>query len=186
MLIDASLDEILLHGRRPPTAVVGRAEQSPLADETVDVAFSSNLLEHVPDLAHTADEIVRVVRPGGHVVLSYTVWLGPWGGHETSPWHYLGGARAARRYQRRTGRPPKNLYGESMYAASCREGSDVAARAPRSRGARPPTAVPPTGCAAPAEAAGGSRDRDLESLDGAPQTLVRSYRNGRVERLHRG
>ena len=122
VLVDADLDEIRLHGRRPPTAVVGLAEQSPLADGSVDVAFSSNLLEHVPDLARTADEIVRVVRPGGHVVLSYTVWLGPWGGHETSPWHYLGGARAARRYERRTGRVPKNLYGTSMYAASCREG----------------------------------------------------------------
>ena len=30
--------------------------------------------------------------------VSYTTWLSPWGGHETAPWHYLGGDYAARRY----------------------------------------------------------------------------------------
>jgi SAM-dependent methyltransferase len=122
VLVDADLDEITLHGRRPAGAVVGRAEQAPLADASVDVAFSSNLLEHVEDLAAVCDQIVRVVKPGGHVVLSYTIWLGPWGGHETSPWHYLGGHRAARRYERKTGKQPKNVYGSSMYAASAKQG----------------------------------------------------------------
>lgn len=122
VLVDADLDEIRLHGRGPQGAVVGLAEQSPLRDDSVDVAFSSNLLEHVPDLAFAADQIMRVVRPGGHAVLSYTIWYGPWGGHETSPWHYLGGHRAARRYERRTGKPPKNLFGQSMYAASASAG----------------------------------------------------------------
>lgn len=122
VLVDADLDEIRLHGRRTPGSVVGLAEQSPLADGAVDLAFSSNLLEHVPDVGAVADQIVRVVRPGGIAVLSYTIWLGPWGGHETSPWHLLGGHRAARRYERRHGKPPKNLYGRSMYAASVRDG----------------------------------------------------------------
>jgi SAM-dependent methyltransferase len=122
VLVDADLEEIRLHGRRTPGSVVGLAEQAPLADGSVDVAFSSNLLEHVADLGQVADQIVRVVRPGGIAVLSYTIWLGPWGGHETSPWHLLGGHRAARRYERRHGKRPKNLYGESMYAASVRDG----------------------------------------------------------------
>jgi hypothetical protein len=55
-------------------------------------------------------------------MISYTAWYSPWGGHETSPWHYLGGAYAARRYHRREGKPPKNLFGESMYAAHVAEG----------------------------------------------------------------
>jgi len=122
VLVDADLDEIRLHGRRTPGSVVGLAERAPLADGSVDVAFSSNLLEHVPNLPAVADQIVRVVRPGGVAVLSYTIWLGPWGGHETSPWHLLGGRWAARRYQRKNGKPPKNLYGESMYAMSVRDG----------------------------------------------------------------
>lgn len=122
VLIDADIDEIRLHGRRTPGSVVGLAEKAPLRDGAVDIAFSSNLLEHVPDLGATCDEIVRVVRPGGVAVLSYTIWLGPWGGHETSPWHLLGGHRAARRYERKHGKPPKNLFGTSMYAASVKDG----------------------------------------------------------------
>ncbi len=122
VLVDADINEVRLHGRRTPGSVVGLVEQSPLADDSVDIAFSSNLLEHVQDFDHVADEIVRVVRPGGIAVLSYTVWLGPWGGHETSPWHYLGGHRAARRYERVHGRPPKNVFGQSMFPASAKAG----------------------------------------------------------------
>lgn len=122
LVVDASYDEVSLHGRRDRQTVVALAERSPLADESVDIAFSSNLMEHVPDYGAVADQLARVVRPGGLLVLSYTAWLGPWGGHETSPWHYLGGHRAARRYERKHGHPPKNVYGESMYAASVRTG----------------------------------------------------------------
>jgi SAM-dependent methyltransferase len=118
VLVDADIDEIRLHGRRTEGSVVGLAERSPLPDDSVDIAFSSNLMEHVEDFGHVADEIVRVVRPGGIAVLSYTIWLGPWGGHETSPWHYLGGHRAARRYERIHGHGPKNLFGQSMFSAS--------------------------------------------------------------------
>lgn len=122
VLIDASYAELTSRGPADPAAVVGLAERSPLATESVDIAFSSNLLEHVRDQAAVADEIARVVRPGGHVVLSYTIWAGPWGGHETSPWHYLGGHRAALRYQRRHGHPPKNQFGENMFAARASTG----------------------------------------------------------------
>src|SRR6266700_2024506 len=47
-------------------------------------------LEHVPDPMGLAEEMIRVTRPGGLVYLSYTNWYSPWGGHEMSPWHYLG------------------------------------------------------------------------------------------------
>ncbi len=61
------------------------------------------------------DEAIRVTRPGGLVYLSFTVWWSPWGGHETSPWHLLGGNFAKRHYTKRHGRPPKNVYGESLF-----------------------------------------------------------------------
>lgn len=122
VVVDADLDEIRLHGRRTAGSVVALAEQAPLRDGSVDMAFSSNLLEHVRDLGEVCDQMLRVVRPGGHAVLSYTIWLGPWGGHETSPWHLLGGHRAARRYQRKHGKPPKNVYGTSMFPASVADG----------------------------------------------------------------
>ena len=62
--------------------------------------------------------MVRVTKPGGTVFLSFTPWLSPWGGHETAPWHYLGGHRARRRYIKRNGAEPKNKYGESLFATS--------------------------------------------------------------------
>jgi SAM-dependent methyltransferase len=98
--------------------MVGSAQQLPLRDDCVDIVFSSNLLEHVPDPEGAADEMVRVAAPGGIVVLSYTNWLSPWGGHETSPFHWLGGARAVRRYERTYGRRPKNVVDENLFRVS--------------------------------------------------------------------
>lgn len=121
VLVDADPGELALAGPPDPAAVVARVEQSPLPDRSVDIAFSSNMLEHVPDFESACDAMARVVRPGGLLVVSFTVWFGPWGGHETSPWHYLGGARAARRYTRAHGVPPKNLFGESLYAVHVRD-----------------------------------------------------------------
>lgn len=94
----------------------------PFADASVEVCLSSNVAEHVNRPWQLGAEMLRVTKPGGLVILSYTVWLGPFGGHETGLWHYLGGARAARRYTRRHGRRPKNDYGTSLFAVSAAEG----------------------------------------------------------------
>ncbi|MCV7281603.1 class I SAM-dependent methyltransferase [Mycolicibacterium flavescens] len=98
----------------------------PFADASVDVCLSSNVAEHVAQPWRMGAEMLRVTRPGGLVILSYTVWLGPFGGHETGLWHYLGGARAARRYTRRHGHPPKNNYGSSLFAVSAADGLEWA------------------------------------------------------------
>lgn len=99
----------------------------PFTDGSVDICLSSNVAEHVPQPWRLGREMLRVTRPGGLVVLSYTVWLGPFGGHETGLWHYLGGARAARRYTRRHGHRPKNDYGSSLFAVSTADGLQWAA-----------------------------------------------------------
>lgn len=115
VLVDADAGELAWRGRPPAGSVVGDGTRLPVADGACDLVVSSNVLEHVPAPFALVDEMVRVLRPGGHLWLSFTNWLGPWGGHETSPWHLLGGARARRRYERRTGAPPKNRYGESLF-----------------------------------------------------------------------
>ena len=94
----------------------------PFADDSVDVCLSSNVAEHVPEPWRMGREMLRVTKPGGLVVLSYTVWLGPFGGHEMGLTHYLGGARAAARYTRKHGHPPKNDYGSSLFAVSTADG----------------------------------------------------------------
>jgi SAM-dependent methyltransferase len=94
----------------------------PFADDSVDVCLSSNVAEHVPRPWQLGAEMLRVTRPGGLAILSYTVWLGPFGGHEMGLTHYLGGARAAARYTRRHGHPPKNNYGSSLFEVSVADG----------------------------------------------------------------
>jgi SAM-dependent methyltransferase len=94
----------------------------PFADHSVDVCLSSNVAEHVSRPWQLGAEMLRVTRPGGLAILSYTVWLGPFGGHETGLWHYLGGSRAAERFARRHGRRPKNDYGSSLFAVSAADG----------------------------------------------------------------
>ncbi|HUB55368.1 MAG TPA: class I SAM-dependent methyltransferase [Mycobacterium sp.] len=99
----------------------------PFADNSVDICLSSNVAEHVPRPWQLGAEMLRVTRPGGLALLSYTVWLGPFGGHEMGLTHYLGGARAAARYTRKHGHRPKNDYGSSLFAVSAADGLKWAA-----------------------------------------------------------
>ena len=119
-LIDSDPTE--LSRRKLPGTVQGSGMALPIGDGKVDICFSSNVLEHVHDPWLMADELIRVTRPGGTIFLSYTGWWGPHGGHETAPWHLLGGDYAARRYERRQGRPPKNRYGVSLFRITVAEG----------------------------------------------------------------
>jgi SAM-dependent methyltransferase len=100
----------------PGRTVAADGYQLPFADAVADVSFSSNVLEHVADPYRLVGELLRVTRPGGLLYLSFTVWYSPWGGHETAPWHYLGGERAAQHYEARHGHPPKNRFGRSLFA----------------------------------------------------------------------
>jgi SAM-dependent methyltransferase len=111
-------DEMTDIGRGLGYGIVADGCRLPIADSTFDVAFSSNVIEHVRDPWLFLNELVRVVRPGGLVFVAFTNWLSPFGGHETSPWHYLGGDWAAQRYQDKLGYPPKNRYGESLFPLS--------------------------------------------------------------------
>lgn len=116
--VDADAGELAGSGACEPGSILGSALDLPIASRRVDVCFSSNVLEHVPDPERMLAEMVRVTRPGGLVFCAFTNWLSPWGGHETSPWHYLGGERAAQIYRRRYGRAPKNQYGRGLYPVS--------------------------------------------------------------------
>ncbi|TIC88581.1 class I SAM-dependent methyltransferase [Nocardioides sp. GY 10113] len=122
LALDADAGELAGAGEIEEGTVLGSGMELPFRDGCIDVCYSSNVLEHVPDPWRMADEMLRVVRPGGLVFLSYTVWFGPWGGHETAPWHYLGGMRARRRYRRRHGHEPKNRFGESLFPVTVRDG----------------------------------------------------------------
>jgi SAM-dependent methyltransferase len=120
--LDADVGELAGVGEIHPRTVIGSGMRLPFRDGAVDVTYSSNVLEHVPDPWQMAREMVRVTRPGGLVFVSYTVWFGPWGGHETAPWHFVSGGYARRRYRRRHGHEPKNRFGESLFEVTVGDG----------------------------------------------------------------
>lgn len=54
---------------RHPRVVAGDAANIPLADRSVDAAWLSTVIHHLPDLTAAARELRRVVRPGGPVLI---------------------------------------------------------------------------------------------------------------------
>ena len=127
--LEPDVGEMSAAGIEVAQAVRGDGTRLPFADDTFDITYSSNVAEHIPNPWDMGEEMLRVTKPGGLVIVSYTVWLGPFGGHETGLWeHYVGGEFARDRYTRRHGHPPKNVFGTSLFALSAREGLDWARR----------------------------------------------------------
>jgi SAM-dependent methyltransferase len=114
-LFEPDSAEMLSRGTAPSGAVLADGYWLPVRDGGADLCLSSNVLEHVRDPLGLIDEMVRATRPGGLVYLSFCNWYSPHGGHEMSPWHYLGSRFAERRYERRNGRPPKNRVGATLF-----------------------------------------------------------------------
>ncbi|MDG4825110.1 alpha-(1-_3)-arabinofuranosyltransferase family protein [Asanoa sp. WMMD1127] len=116
--LDPAVGDFATDGAAVSGMVRGGGTALPVRSGVVDVCYTSNVLEHVATPEAMLDEMVRVTRPGGTIFVSFTPWLSPWGGHETAPWHYLGGARARRRYVRRMGHEPKNRYLDTLFPVS--------------------------------------------------------------------
>ncbi|HWO50310.1 MAG TPA: class I SAM-dependent methyltransferase, partial [Ornithinibacter sp.] len=70
--LEPDAGELTARGGVTGSAVRGSGLDLPVADRSVDLAFSSNVLEHVPDPRRMAEEMLRVTRPGGVVFLSWT------------------------------------------------------------------------------------------------------------------
>jgi SAM-dependent methyltransferase len=65
---------------------IGVGESIPHPDESFDLVFSLNVLEHTNDPPRVIAESLRVLRPGGlmyHIVPNYGSW---WEGHYGVPW----------------------------------------------------------------------------------------------------
>ena len=66
--------EVELSRAREASALEARAAQGmgealPFPDDWFDIVFSHEVLEHVRDDRRSVEEMVRVVRPGGHLVI---------------------------------------------------------------------------------------------------------------------
>jgi SAM-dependent methyltransferase len=140
VLVEPSGEELHRRGPAQDGAVFGDGLRLPVRDGAVDVVLCQNVLEHTPSPYALCAELIRSARPGGLVWISFTNWYSPWGGHETSPWHYRGGEAAARRYRERRGQEPKNRFGQTLFPVHigetlrwARERADVEVLAARPR-----------------------------------------------------
>lgn len=135
--VEPDVGEMAAAGIEVAASVRGSGLDLPFRTGAFDLVYSSNVAEHVPDPWRMGEEMLRVTAPGGLMVLSYTVWLGPFGGHETGLWeHYVGGEYARDRYTRRHGHPPKNVFGSTLFDVSCAAGLGWARSLERSGRAR--------------------------------------------------
>lgn len=78
----------------PAKLVCGTAEQLPYRDETFDLVLLLDVLEHLDDDAGALQEVYRVLKIGGHVVLTVPAFPCLWSDHDVALHH-------RRRYRRR-------------------------------------------------------------------------------------
>jgi SAM-dependent methyltransferase len=138
--VDNDASEVELARQVVPDALRADANDLPLPDRSVDAVVCSNLLEHTPRAEPVIAEIERVLRPGGWAYISWTNWYSPWGGHDMTPYQYLGPRLGPWLYERLNGPPRKNAYGRGLWAVHIgptlrairrRKGLAVEAVAPR-------------------------------------------------------
>ncbi len=114
-VVEPFMSELYWRGTAPENAICGDGYCLPFRDKSIDVAFSSNVLEHVERPFEFVKELIRITKRGGTVFFCFTNWYSPWGGHETSPWHFIGGEYALKRYETKYRKDVKNVYNESLF-----------------------------------------------------------------------
>lgn len=80
-------DEDVKAAKIPFHALSGSGDY-PLPDESVDLVVSYNAMEHIPDPAAALREMIRIVRPGGRIHLSFCpIYNSPFGLHAYRTFH---------------------------------------------------------------------------------------------------
>ena len=80
-----------------------------------NVVVCSNVYEHLIKPGQFIDSIHKLLTPNGRLYLSWTNWLSPWGGHEFSPFHYLGARRGYRLFDKFVGRKRNHTPFENLF-----------------------------------------------------------------------
>jgi len=80
-----------------------------------DLVICSNVLEHLAKPTEFLQSAHKILRPRGKLYLSWTNWLSPWGGHEFSPFHYLGPRRGHLVYDKLLKRKRKHTPYQNLY-----------------------------------------------------------------------
>jgi 2-polyprenyl-3-methyl-5-hydroxy-6-metoxy-1,4-benzoquinol methylase len=80
-----------------------------------DLVICSNVLEHLAKPTEFLDTAHKILSPEGKLYLSWTNWLSPWGGHEFSPFHFLGPRRGHLVYDKLLKRKRKHTPFQNLY-----------------------------------------------------------------------
>jgi SAM-dependent methyltransferase len=79
------------HAQRDGLRVfLGDANALPCKNASLDLVVSINVVCHLRRPRSFFDEALRCLRPGGYAFVTWTNWYSPMGGHDFSPYHYLG------------------------------------------------------------------------------------------------
>ncbi len=78
------LDAGLIHARRLPAVdfIVGRLENAPLENSSFDVVLTLDVLEHLDDDMAGLREAVRLLKPGGLLLITVPALPSLWGGQD--------------------------------------------------------------------------------------------------------
>ncbi len=80
-----------------------------------DLVICSNVLEHLAKPDRFLENCRQILNQSGHLYLSWTNWLSPWGGHDFSPFHYLGPHTGHKVYDRLIGKKRIHTPFETLY-----------------------------------------------------------------------
>jgi 2-polyprenyl-3-methyl-5-hydroxy-6-metoxy-1,4-benzoquinol methylase len=80
-----------------------------------DLVVCSNVFEHLSKPERFLESIHHALSPAGRLYLSWTNWLSPWGGHEFSPFHYLGKRRGQALYDKVVGKQRNHTVYENLF-----------------------------------------------------------------------
>ena len=73
--------------------VQGSADALPLRDGSFDLVLLLDVVEHLEDPLRALEELARILRPGGRVLVTFPPYRSPWGAHLVEhvrlPWAHL-------------------------------------------------------------------------------------------------
>ena len=87
----------LARGRNHGEVLVGRLEELPWQDETFDLITCLDVIEHVPDDVTALQELRRVCRAGGWLLVTVPAYQALWSLHDEANHHYRRYSRAVLR-----------------------------------------------------------------------------------------
>jgi SAM-dependent methyltransferase len=91
--VDLSPGAVAAAWSRGHSVARARVEELPFADATFDLVTCLDVIEHTPDDLRALRELVRVTRPGGHLLVTVPAYQSLWSAHDVRNEHH-------RRYRR--------------------------------------------------------------------------------------